>query len=310
MVTIEKFQGPCAHSKGVSPACDQERLIVDECRRVKEINPNVSTIFYYNSVLDFPQYRLHTTMRRHRLRDAKGQVVKMHCPSPKGSCDVFDFSQLEARELFIAECVNVTQSGVVDGCFLDRAVDGTPTDPTLHPAHPGNKYGLTWAKAVAYTEGHVQVLTELQHRLGDGPVIANHAYGPPLSNLGPGAVGFSMIESFGPNNNSIHELQVAAANDRGVQAHAGARCEAVTVDHIAAFLIGAGHRALFGCGPWSSAWQPGALDIAKAWLPEYDKPLGLPKGKAEYKAGLWRREFEHVKVTFNPATGKGAVQGW
>ena len=30
---------------------------------VKAINPNVSTIFYYNSVLDFEQYKLHGAHR-------------------------------------------------------------------------------------------------------------------------------------------------------------------------------------------------------------------------------------------------------
>ena len=28
----------------------------DVLLQVKEVNPNVSTVFYYNSVLDFPQY--------------------------------------------------------------------------------------------------------------------------------------------------------------------------------------------------------------------------------------------------------------
>ena len=40
-------------------------------------------------------------------------------------CDVFDFSNPTTRELFIQECYNATQTGYVDGCFLDRAVDGT-----------------------------------------------------------------------------------------------------------------------------------------------------------------------------------------
>ena len=44
------------------------------------------------------------------------------------SCDVFDFSMAAARDLFIATCVNATQTGYVDGCFVDRAVDGTPVD--------------------------------------------------------------------------------------------------------------------------------------------------------------------------------------
>lgn len=55
MVTVEKFQGPCGYSPSASPACRQEDLIVAELKKVKELNPNVSTVFYYNSVLDFPQ---------------------------------------------------------------------------------------------------------------------------------------------------------------------------------------------------------------------------------------------------------------
>jgi len=49
MVTVEKFQGPCGNSGHASPACNQEQQIVDALKGVKEINPNVSTIFYYNS---------------------------------------------------------------------------------------------------------------------------------------------------------------------------------------------------------------------------------------------------------------------
>ena len=72
------------------------------------------------------------------LHDEHNNIVKMGCPSPTKTCDVFDFAQAKARALFIEECVNATRSGVVDGCFADRAVDGTPTDSaraSLHVPH-------------------------------------------------------------------------------------------------------------------------------------------------------------------------------
>jgi hypothetical protein len=56
LVTVEKFQGPCGWDANASPACDEETQIVETLRGVKEINPNVSTVFYYNSLYDFPQY--------------------------------------------------------------------------------------------------------------------------------------------------------------------------------------------------------------------------------------------------------------
>lgn len=61
-MTIEKFQGPCANAKTVSPACHEEVQIIEVLKNVKAIDENISTIFYYNSVLDFPQYNLHATM--------------------------------------------------------------------------------------------------------------------------------------------------------------------------------------------------------------------------------------------------------
>ena len=123
-VTIEKFQWPANAS--------QEATIVNVLKGVKAINPNVSTIFYYNSVLDFPQYDLAKTMAAKpqlMLHNAEGGIVKMS-GGGHTNMDVFDFGNAEMRALFIEECVNATQTGYVDGCFLDRAVDGTPTDNT------------------------------------------------------------------------------------------------------------------------------------------------------------------------------------
>ena len=88
----------------------------------------------------------------------------MGCPSPAGTCDVFDFANPKARALFIEECVNATQSGYVDGCFLDRAVDGTPTDSGDDRAPCAGadcryKLNLTAAQSKAYAAGHVKVRT-------------------------------------------------------------------------------------------------------------------------------------------------------
>eukprot|EP01047_Picozoa_sp_COSAG01_P088780 COSAG01_NODE_21056_length_920_cov_1.985384_1_plen_289_part_10 len=174
MVTVEKFQGPCGNSKAAAPACDQESQIIAVLKGVKAINPNASCIFYYNSVLDFQQYRLHAMMEADpslMLHDQNGNVVKMGGGGK--TSDVFDFSNAKARELFIQECINATKSGYVDGCFADRSVDGTPTDSgdDRVPCTGQNcryKLNLTAAKAKAYAAGHVQVLTDLQTALVRG----------------------------------------------------------------------------------------------------------------------------------------------
>eukprot|EP01043_Picozoa_sp_COSAG02_P085084 COSAG02_NODE_22795_length_740_cov_0.758190_2_plen_148_part_00 len=80
----------------------------------------------------------------------------------------------------------------------DRAVDGTPTDSgdDRVPCDGSNcryKLNLTATQRQAYAAGHVQVLAELQAALGEGPLIANHASGPPHDNMVPGSVSFSML---------------------------------------------------------------------------------------------------------------------
>jgi hypothetical protein len=85
-VTIEKWYTSCA-SKGPvqsGPECAVEDKMYAAFRRIKEINPSVTTIMYLNSNFDFAFYRLHGEMlameargERAFLRDEKGSVVML-----------------------------------------------------------------------------------------------------------------------------------------------------------------------------------------------------------------------------------------
>jgi hypothetical protein len=77
---------------------------------------------------------------------------------------VFDFAQQAVRDFWASECVNMTQTGVVDGCFSDRS-----------PMSDDDESGACGA-GDDYAKGHVAVLQELQRKIGNGPLIANHAY--------------------------------------------------------------------------------------------------------------------------------------
>ena len=128
MVTIEKWQGIDVPGGNET----MEKNIVGELKRVKDVNASVSTIFYYNSVCDFPQYdelySQYVAMPEHWLRDASGATVFQSCAGfdnssyPSGM-PVYNHADTVARDLWISECVNATNTGVVDGCFVDRAVD-------------------------------------------------------------------------------------------------------------------------------------------------------------------------------------------
>ena len=296
MVTIEKGQG-------VYDPNDKrfaEDKIIDALRGVKERNPNVSTVLYYNSILDWPFYRLHALMLQHPelwARDAKGAVCRSDgdgsFPNHTNMLS-FDFRQQAARDLWAAACLNATRTGFVDGCFSDRS-DGVPACKLADPS--------------AFREGHLAVHQELQAALGAGPLIANNA-------LLPG-VNATMIEGFVANEASILQLQRAAASGRLVQAHAGygedgtadEHCSKGVTNSLAAFLIGAGERSYYGC---SHGWKVQADPIEDAWRPEYDRPLGTPSGLAEKNGTHYRRIFysKHGKtvVTFDVTKNVGTIR--
>lgn len=312
MVTVEKFQGPCANENNATPACFEEDKIISVLRGVKAINPNASTIFYMNSVLDFPQYRLHALMQQDPslvLRNITGGKVMLS--GGYHISDVFDFSNPKTRALYIESCVNATRTGVVDGCFQDRAVDGTPSDSgdDKVPCTASDcryQLNISASKLAAYAAGHVQVLTDLQKAIGEGPVIANHACGPPHDNLVAGAVSFAQLENFEANNGSIQQLMLCATNRRGVQAH----CRGdPSENNLAAFLIGAGHHAYFGFGPWKSK----NATFMDHWMPQFELPLGEPLGDATYttaNGGEWHRSFKAgVEVTFSVENRTGTITG-
>jgi hypothetical protein len=60
---------------------------------------------------------------------------------------------------------------------------------------------------------------------------------------------------------------------------------------LASYLVGAGPYSYF-CYTWGWLGQYGTFDH----YPEYDKPLGAPKGEANRDGYKYSREFEHASV--------------
>eukprot|EP00118_Oscarella_pearsei_P025517 m.308315 g.308315 ORF g.308315 m.308315 type:complete len:351 (+) comp43746_c0_seq1:72-1124(+) len=295
LVTIEKGQG-----SDVSDCCAEDKIIA-AAKQVKAVNSSVYTIFYYNSVLDWNQYRLHQEFLKHPdywLKNASGDPVRIPgdgtFKQPKDGMLVFDFSQDDVRKFWASDCLNATKTGYIDGCFADRANEES-----------FRQNNLTTEKAKAYAAGHVEVLQYIQKNLGDGVIIANN-------DLVPG-VGSTMIEGFEANEESIQHLQEAVAQGKLVQAHAGYgqdgsdnRCQNIT-NSLAAFLIGAGEYSYYGC---SRGWFVDADHMDwLTWHPEYDKPLGKPMGQATKAGSVYSRRFSSgTAVTFDAKTNEGSIK--
>ena len=60
---------------------------------------------------------------------------------------------------------------------------------------------------------------------------------------------------------------------------------------LACFLVGAERNCYF-CYSWDWTAKDGSLD----WYPEFDKPLGEPRGDAVQDGWIFKREFKHAAV--------------
>ena len=80
---------------------------------------------------------------------------------------VFDFAQQAVRDFWSSECLNMTQTGFVDGCFSDRSPMSNSDMSAPCDAGP------------AFAAGHVAVLQELQKELGNGAAKRPHPPPPP-----------------------------------------------------------------------------------------------------------------------------------
>ena len=204
------------------------------------------------------------------------------------------------RKAFVETCTNATrdpESGI-DGCFVDRAIDGLPTS-------------LPWDVAASLLAAHELAFTEMQHATaqnGHAPLICNHCYN--ASNLNS-----AQLESGCPELSSFQALRDNAANGKLVQFHVGASASSYApcadqtqfIGNLATFLVGAGDHAYFGCGPWHTDIGWPALKRA-VWHDEYTYKLGKPLGDAVRRGQLLTRKFASgtvasVDTSTKPWTG-------
>lgn len=269
-------------------------------------------------MLNFPQYRLAQQMESHPeywLRDASGKILGMYGDFGPPNMTVFDFSQPAVRKIFVGACINALKTGHVDGCFIDRAIDGFPTD--LGPT-----------KQAAYDAGHLAVLQEMQEQIAaisGGPLIANHAY----NLIGINSV---QIENFGRDvqtgwkgwNTSMAQLKESVANGKLVEAHVPCAkgmmdgCTGDITDTLAAFLVVAGYQSYYGCGPWhcgvdaaSNMTRCGSdpTTIAQFFHEDYSKPLGEPLSEATWEGDVMVRTFAHgTTVRFDTSNNSGHIK--
>ncbi len=306
MVTIEKWQGcnsipGCYHSLNPSPSCPtQQDGTLAAAAKLKALAPTIWIASWLDSLRIYepikslnPDFK--DLVNQACVRPGASRFLDTHpsylLPNTSGlpaqesyiNAHVYDHRQVEVRALWRAVCLNLTATGLIDGCGADASqqpytfVKGV--DPSVGAAWVAGRNWTLGNTTAAIAPAGGYVLGKLEFELG--------AYTNGV-----------LQEGCNAGNDTINVLREAAAASlqSGVtyvyECHSNGE-----MDDLASFLLGAYPGAFWGFGGWVQA-EGG---FAGRWLPIFDQPLGAPTADAAYDAGsqTWARTFAHASVLFD-----------
>lgn len=300
LVVLEKSHGVEAHGS-------TEKGIADTARRLKQRNPGIRVLFYFNAFINWPGYEAFTTYRPEwTLRDLDGEIVKHPSGTPRP-----DPSQAAFREWWTETAAQAVRDGKLDGVFADAV-----TQSRL-PALAGR---LGAGKHQAVMDGMREMMALTKRKLGSGRMVLANGIraGHHLDVLDWEGIDGVMIEHFDAFNARAPEhlkadldsMALAAAKgkfavlkgwpgfswldqeqkDRSHAENLRLARERITFP-LACFLIGARPGSHF-CYSWGYREGDGGLEL----YPELQRPLGRPTADAVWDGLTATREFAHASV--------------
>jgi hypothetical protein len=324
----EKWQGELAtDAANRSVFLWEEDAMVNAARAIKKASPQTSVVVWFDTMLVYTGWNVdssNTTVNTTLNPDANAQCATGHFRPAEyleragqslllrnktkdsagepmlaitgyGHCHIYDHSQAAARDYWQAMCINMTASGVIDGCGADFSAMGANRWSEHTPAKIAEDLGLDLPEAAAWAAGHRQMMKETQAALGKGLLIGKDG-----AELGDHVN--AVIDEGGcyKRNHTVNNLRnltkrreenLAANKDWVYQCHTSEPPDNAT---MAAFLAGAGEGHYLTIG----GWHGGA---AGHWSDDFARPLGPPLADAIYNGSSWHREFASgTKVIFTP----------
>lgn len=222
---------------------------------------------------------------------------------PWSHCHIYDHTQEHVRNYWRDMCLNLTASGVIDGCGADFSSLERNRWQTHTTDYIQKNYGLDEDTAQAWNEGHRQMMAETTAALGEGGFLI----GKDSFELGD-HVNAVLQEGCPASNATINMLrnltETAQRLDRRLiyQCHTNRPTESVQ----AAFLCGAGQDHYMTVG----GWEGDTAGFPSHWIPEFERPLGEPMFDCMFDldTGMWSRLFQSgTHVWFNSTNSTGGV---
>ncbi len=302
-VCMEKMQGGKKHGS-------VEKGQEVDAHRLKQANPDIKILFYWNTFLDYAGYDAHEVYQKHPdwwLKTKDGELDKKG-----GQLKRYDLSNPEVREWWTDVVEEAVANGHCDGVFMDAFPQITA---------PANKKLWGEEKFEAIQQGLLKTITLTRKKMGPGGIVMyNGIRNTDTLNFGTQyleVADAATIEHFGHFASASPEAMAQDIEDMimagkmgkivvmkgwpGFSWVDGIRSRPYEVNlelarknitfPLACFLVAAQKYSYF-CYTWGYQQTDGSLD----WYPELDKPLGKPLGDAVRNGFKYTRKFEHCSV--------------
>jgi hypothetical protein len=290
-----------------------EPNIAAAARAIKQRNPKAKVLFYWASDMPKQQWKLSNASF------PEGGYLKVRKGNKEDALQ-FDVRRADVRDWWSDIAAKAVHEYACDGIFVDGATAGDPSGPWVR------MFGQD--QAAAMDQGVFAMLQEARRKMGSGrlilfnPLHGRNEKGVALGERYLPVADGAMMDDFDRGANvrqqakeylasEIEGLRQAARDGKIVvfKAWPGftwwSDKELMKKPHeeqyrvargqitfpLACFLIGAGPNSYF-CYTWGWLGEYGTFD----WYPEFDRPLGPPKGEGQRVGWTYTREFEHAAV--------------
>jgi hypothetical protein len=322
LITFEKANGHQDHG-----SVETGTLVA--ARAVKNVNPKAKILYYRNVFVHYGSYAANEGLERISgalLEDEKGntKLVRNRVPA-------YDLSNSDLRTWWVDTCKNLTVDQAIDGIFLDGNVKA------LEPGYLARQIGAR--KKERTMDGYHLMMKQTREAIGPNELMIANLLRARFENAGLEYLDYfdgSYLEGFFHNvgdatyeeylAKGIDAMQKAARQGKIIAFSSGlalpantskmgideghatvesdAQARAALVYPLSVFLICAERYSYFRVHEGYSANEN---DRWMRWFPEYDKPLGPPKGPAVKDGLVYTRSFDHADVWLDIGKRKGKI---
>jgi hypothetical protein len=312
LITIEKGQAKRTHGS-------TEKGFAVAVKEIKKRNPQAKVLFYWNSTIKIGGYEaLENFPKGGELGSKDGEPLTIFNSS------FLDLSQKPVRTWW---------TGAANVAVKECGADGIFVDAVGKFSNAGRSKVLTAEKIVALNDGLVSMITDTRRKVGPSKLLIQNGVSIDPENIGARLLKVTdgaMKEHFVSGNlvnkqelaEDIQTLQTVAQSgkmlvikcwpgfdwrdqemmDKPREEREKIAREAITFP-LACFLIVAEPYSYF-CYTWGYQGDDTGTFVE---YPEFDKPLGPPKGDARREGWTYKREFAHASVFVDLETGEAKI---